>query len=138
MAFNLPLWDLMLCVCLLAVWAKCATTAGAWKFTALLLLLCVLQTTSEKALRKQLQQHFKTDMNEKKAFIKEHVSLSRTDTSRLARALTTPLACQPDGPVRQLSTAKHTGQKAVVTAALCGCVWGSFYPRSSIRCCQHK
>lgn len=35
--------------------------------------MCV-QTTSEKALRKQLQQHFKSDMNEKKAFIKEHVS----------------------------------------------------------------
>jgi hypothetical protein len=33
-----------------------------------------VQTTSEKALRKQLQQHFKSDMNEKKAFIKEHVS----------------------------------------------------------------
>lgn len=38
-------------------------------------LVCVLlQTTSEKALRKQLQLCFKTDMNEKKAFIKEHVS----------------------------------------------------------------
>lgn len=31
------------------------------------------QTTSEKALRKQLQQCFKTDMSEKKAFIKQHV-----------------------------------------------------------------
>ena len=37
---------------------------------------CVLQTTSEKALRKQLQTCFKTDMAEKKAFIKEHVSCS--------------------------------------------------------------
>lgn len=40
----------------------------------LLLVLLVLQTTSEKALRKQLQEHFKTDMKEKKAFVKEHVS----------------------------------------------------------------
>jgi hypothetical protein len=36
-------------------------------------LYLLLQTTSEKALRKQLQQFFKTDMGEKKAFIKEHV-----------------------------------------------------------------
>jgi hypothetical protein len=35
----------------------------------------LLQTTSEKALRKQLQQFFKTDMGEKKAFIKEQVSI---------------------------------------------------------------
>jgi hypothetical protein len=39
-----------------------------------LLAAYVLQTTSEKAIRKQLQQHFKTDINEKKALVKQHVS----------------------------------------------------------------
>lgn len=34
----------------------------------------MMQTTSEKALRKELQKHFNIDMAEKKAFIKEHVS----------------------------------------------------------------
>jgi len=76
--------------------------------------LCVLQTTSEKALRKQLQQHFKTDMNERKAFIKEHVSLSRTDTKASESLLSAPLACQPGGMqepgcAAQHGTAKHTG-----------------------------
>lgn len=33
-----------------------------------------LQTTSEKAIRKELQKHFKTDLSEKKALVKEHVS----------------------------------------------------------------
>lgn len=32
------------------------------------------QTTSEKALRKELQKHFKTDISEKKQLVKEHVS----------------------------------------------------------------
>jgi hypothetical protein len=31
------------------------------------------QTTSEKALRKQLQKHFGVDMTDKKAFIKQQV-----------------------------------------------------------------
>eukprot|EP00878_Enallax_costatus_P019801 GHUV01020904.1.p1 GENE.GHUV01020904.1~~GHUV01020904.1.p1 ORF type:complete len:1234 (+),score=527.47 GHUV01020904.1:96-3797(+) len=33
-----------------------------------------METTSEKALRKELQKHFKTDINEKKALVKEHVN----------------------------------------------------------------
>lgn len=52
-------------------------TADSFTYCVALFLchLCLLlQTTSEKALRKQLQQFFKTDMGEKKAFIKEHVS----------------------------------------------------------------
>ena len=46
----------------------------------LLALLLIVQVTSEKKLRKELQQHFKTDMSEKKALIKEHVS-TRTQLS---------------------------------------------------------
>jgi hypothetical protein len=35
---------------------------------------CLLQTTSEKAIRKELQKHFKADISEKKQVVKEHVS----------------------------------------------------------------
>jgi hypothetical protein len=34
----------------------------------------MLQTTSEKAIRKDLQKHFKTDISDKKQLVKEHVS----------------------------------------------------------------
>jgi hypothetical protein len=36
----------------------------------------MLQTTSEKAIRKDLQKHFKTDISDKKQLVKEHVSCS--------------------------------------------------------------
>jgi endonuclease III-like uncharacterized protein len=36
----------------------------------------LLQTTSEKAIRKDLQKQFKTDISDKKQLVKEHVSCS--------------------------------------------------------------
>jgi hypothetical protein len=38
------------------------------------------QTTSEKAIRKDLQKHFKTDISDKKQLVKEHVSCSAAPT----------------------------------------------------------
>jgi hypothetical protein len=77
----------------------------------------VLQTTSEKTLRKQLQEHFGCVMSEKKAFIKKHVSWRGGRDS--SKSHSGRLRCPHPAATRLQTAVFNRGARALVAAHCC-------------------